>query len=839
MKFLLLLITATIGTTGLLPATVSGIVRGVVYVSVRTDGLSGSGTQTDPFNGSTQARFDGLMKSFGPNTQINLSAGTFLTDGGDTYSLKTGWKIQGSGMGITIVKLTGHIASTPKHPHFSSWGQTDYVEIHDLTCDANAQGWSWPAHQAVGGIEIWGNNVLVENVEVINCYGDSVKGLEQFSILIGGNAGGAEISSNCTIKNCRTHSFAPGSNYTNGPMIGGCTNAQILNCTDDGANHGFGFAGTTNAQISGCTTTSKTVKGFYTDTSTITGLVMQGNSFLSSQIPIQFNSASLAQNVKILNNTLTSFYSEKSGNAAIVFSGAKGLNFTITGNKYIYLGTLSSGLILDNGSPFTGLDIENNSSNVGLIGWGGAGSDVDNASNHIANNKFNLPLTSLTETTSSTSTQVATTTTPQPSPISTTSSAAVSSQPSPVSTSSSSLPVDAQPSGAMPAIGSGLIIATSAQLNALLPPSSGISPQDNGVRTHTNLRVLDVPNTNSATLSQFNTPATLRAVYQLPSTGGSGAIAIVDSYHFPTALADFNAFSQNFGLPKETSTNAISTGNRTFQVVYATGYPPLSGGDYISSWNLEAALDIEWAHAMAPNAKIYLVEAASDSISDLDSAVRIASRLPGVKEISMSWGGNEVPWEAWLYDPIFTVPGVVYLASSGDSSGVMEYPAASPNVISCSGTSINRSTSGAFVSETGWNAAGCGPSAYEQRPGYQARIASIVGAKRGVSDIAFDADPNTGVYVYDSTPLWGESGWWILGGTSVASPALAGVFNLAASSGNGFAANTTQEESRLYASLGNPNAFRDITSGTDSRFSCHVGWDFVTGVGSPKGLAGK
>jgi len=376
-------------------------------------------------------------------------------------------------------------------------------------------------------------------------------------------------------------------------------------------------------------------------------------------------------------------------------------------------------------------------------------------------------------------------------------------------------------------------------LQVLVPESAGSSPRDRGLLSHTRLRVLVVPNAAASTTSQFNTPATLRSVYNLPATGGSGAIAIVDSYHYPTALADFNAFSSYFGLPTETSTVATAAGNGKFQVVYARGYQPQSGGNYIASWNLEAALDIEWAHAMAPNAKIYLVEAASSSTSDLDYAVRVAATLTGVKEVSMSWGGSESSYEAMFYDPLFTANGVVYLASGGDSSDQMEYPAASPNVVSCGGTTVNRSTTGVFLSETGWSDTGCGPSVYEPRPSYQNGVASVVGTKRGVSDFAFDSDPNTGVYVYDSTPLWGGSGWWILGGTSVASPSLAGVLNLAASSGNGFAANTAAEQARIYGSLGNAKAFRDIASGTDGKYSCKVGYDFITGVGSPNGLVGK
>jgi subtilase family serine protease len=379
------------------------------------------------------------------------------------------------------------------------------------------------------------------------------------------------------------------------------------------------------------------------------------------------------------------------------------------------------------------------------------------------------------------------------------------------------------------------LTAAPRNLQVLVPESAGYSAQDRGLRSHTRLRVLIVPDAAAATTSAFNTPSSIHSLYNLPSTGGSNAIAIVDAYHYPTALADFNAFAGYFGLPQESSTTATSSTNRTFQVVYAPGYAPQSGGNYIASWNLEAALDIEWAHAMAPNAKIYLVEAASDSNSDLFNAVHVAASLSGVKEVSMSWGGSEASYEAAFYDAVFSTPGVVYFASGGDTSAQMEYPAASPNVVSCGGTSVNRASNGAFVSETGWSDTGCGPSAYEPRPSYQNVVASVVGSKRGVSDLAFDADPNTGVYVYDTTALWGSSGWWVLGGTSVSSPSLAGVVNLSASSG-GFAANTAAEQARIYGNLGKTNVFRDITSGTDGSYSCKVGYDFITGVGVPNGL---
>jgi subtilase family serine protease len=371
----------------------------------------------------------------------------------------------------------------------------------------------------------------------------------------------------------------------------------------------------------------------------------------------------------------------------------------------------------------------------------------------------------------------------------------------------------------------------------LVPESAGWSVLDRDVRAHTHLRVLEVPDANVGGSDVYNTPQMMRSAYDLPNSGGSNAIAVVDAFHYPTALKDFDTFSLYFNLPQETSTKAVASTNPTFQVVYATGVQPKSGGNYISSWNLEAALDIEWAHAMAPGAKVYLVEAASDSTHDLDYAVGIAASLPGVKEVSMSWGGAESAYEASAYDSNFTTPGVVYTASAGDTAAKLDYPAASPNVVACGGTSIKRNGEGTVVSETGWADAGCGPSKFEPRPAFQSGVASVVGTKRGVSDLSFVADPNTGVYVYFSTSLWGENGWWILGGTSVSSPSLAGVINLAGGV-NGFAATSQEEEARIYGGLGT-SSFRDITSGKDGKYKCQVGYDFVTGVGSPLGLTSK
>jgi len=112
----------------------------------------------------------------------------------------------------------------------------------------------------------------------------------------------------------------------------------------------------------------------------------------------------------------------------------------------------------------------------------------------------------------------------------------------------------------------------------------------------------------------------------------------------------------------------------------------------------------------------------------------------------------------------------------------MTYPAVSPHVVAAGGTMIHRKASGTLTGETAWSGSGGGPSAYEARPHYQDSLVARVGSRRGAPDVSFDADPNSGVAVYDSTPCQGLSGWLVFGGTSVAAPSLAGVFNLAATS---------------------------------------------------------
>jgi subtilase family serine protease len=138
------------------------------------------------------------------------------------------------------------------------------------------------------------------------------------------------------------------------------------------------------------------------------------------------------------------------------------------------------------------------------------------------------------------------------------------------------------------------------------------------------------------------------------------------------------------------------------------------------------------------------------------------------------------------------------------------------------------------LSEYPWDAAGGGVSSVEARPSYQSGIGSIVGNARGVPDLSFDSNPITGVWVL----VTGQGGWYIVGGTSVASPSLAGIVNSTGS----FAASSNAELSTIYGNLGVATIFRDITTGYCGPYAGYSGvkgWDFCTGVGVDKGKKGK
>ena len=371
----------------------------------------------------------------------------------------------------------------------------------------------------------------------------------------------------------------------------------------------------------------------------------------------------------------------------------------------------------------------------------------------------------------------------------------------------------------------------------VVPASSIVHPEDAGVRAHTNIILNIHPDNTNPCGPRCETPASLACVYQVvppisgcpiattdvnPS-GGVGAIALVDAYDNPDAVSDLNAYTSEFGIPTP-----------TFQVVFATGTrPPNDPG----GWSLEEALDIEMASASAPQAKIFLVEAASNENSDLYFAENVAANLVasnGGGFVSNSWSGPEYSGELSDEKTYFSTPSVIYFASTGDDGlNNIGVPAVFASVVAAGGTTINRTGTGDFTGESWWTDGGGGLSQYEPRPAYQNVIQGIVGSKRGIPDISADANPATGPAMYD---LDGGYNWIQVGGTSVASPYLAGTMSGAGHLGP----NTNAGLTLLYKEYANPTEYKAYWTNIDSGGSeCVVGWNFCTGVGAPLTYAGK
>jgi subtilase family serine protease len=317
-------------------------------------------------------------------------------------------------------------------------------------------------------------------------------------------------------------------------------------------------------------------------------------------------------------------------------------------------------------------------------------------------------------------------------------------------------------------------------------------------------------------------PAQFHGAYALPTTApGTPTIAIVDAYNDPNIEADLGVFSSFYGLP------SCTTANGCFRKVNQTGgttYPATDAG-----WSLEIALDVETAHEICQNCKILLVEASSNSFANLGTAENEAVAL-GATVVSNSWGGSEFSTETQYDGLYFRHPGVPLTFSSGDAGYGVEYPAASQYVTAVGGTTLTTAGNG-YQSESAWADAGSGCSRYEPKPAWQHDSGC---SHRTVADVSADADPNTGAAVYDSVPYSGQSGWFQVGGTSLASPLIASVYALTGTTANvNFGATP----------YGNPGQLHDVTSGSNGSCSptylCTgvVGYDGPTGLGTPAGIA--
>ena len=321
------------------------------------------------------------------------------------------------------------------------------------------------------------------------------------------------------------------------------------------------------------------------------------------------------------------------------------------------------------------------------------------------------------------------------------------------------------------------------------------------------------------------TPDATRAYYGFDqvSFGGAAAdgsgqtIAIVTARNGPNIVSDLAQFDQTFSLPAPPN----------FHVVNQTGGTKLPKKD--KGWASEAALDVEWAHAIAPGASILLVEAKSDSMSNFITAIDYARHAPGVTVVSVSASADEWKTEATI-DSLFTTPpghpGVTFVFATGDDGGIAEYPSSSPNVLSVGGTTLHLAWPPHWYDETVWSDGGGGQSQYEGVPSYQDGLGLT---SRGTPDVSYNADPYTGFAVFDS---YGSRGWEQFGGTSAGTPQWAALLAIV-NQGRELAGKTplANAQAALYAMPSGD--FHDIVDGDNQSFSAAPGYDLASGLGSP------
>jgi subtilase family serine protease len=365
--------------------------------------------------------------------------------------------------------------------------------------------------------------------------------------------------------------------------------------------------------------------------------------------------------------------------------------------------------------------------------------------------------------------------------------------------------------------------------------------------------------TSSAAVSRIKFNGSTVAYSNL---GAGQTIAIVDPFDDPNIASDLTHFDTQFGLPAPPS----------LTIVNQTGGTTLPATDPTGEAEIEVSIDVEWAHAIAPAAKIVLVEANSTALTDLFTAVQTAASLPGVSVVSMSFTaingaglptefGGENAFDANGSTPVFVTPtghqGVTFLGATGDFGAPGGYPAYSPNVVAVGGTRlvINTTSSGyGYSSETGWGYGagssilggsgggesygyGSGSGLYEKEPSYQTSVQNT--GLRTIPDVSMVADPTTGVAIYDSftgTNVGGGSAnpWYQYGGTSLATPMWGGIISIINQGRAIYGESSLTSDQTLVKLYKLPaNAFHDIIGGSNGGFTAIRGYDEVTGRGSP------
>jgi subtilase family protein len=312
-----------------------------------------------------------------------------------------------------------------------------------------------------------------------------------------------------------------------------------------------------------------------------------------------------------------------------------------------------------------------------------------------------------------------------------------------------------------------------------------------------------------------------QAAYNLPSqTMGSGqTVAVVDAFSNPGAEYSLNVYRAQFGLPLcEEKTGCL-------QIVNQAGNPkPIPRcGAACGNWSLEIALDIEMVSASCPNCNIILVEANDNSFLNLAAGVRAAIRL-GASVVSNSYSGSG----ANGFERFYFYPGHVILASAGDAGyqgpSVNPEPAGYPHVVSVGGTILQKGGTGRGWTESVWFATGSACTSFKKME-WQKDTGCPGRMMNDVSAVAENAA------LYDKF----NGGWGTVGGTSISSPLLGGVYGLAGNASHLWSSRTLYTHTKdLY----------DITTGVNGTCSPNpaywctgeVGYDGPTGNGTPNGI---
>jgi hypothetical protein len=320
-------------------------------------------------------------------------------------------------------------------------------------------------------------------------------------------------------------------------------------------------------------------------------------------------------------------------------------------------------------------------------------------------------------------------------------------------------------------------------------------------------------------------PADLASAYKLdPSKAPAAIIAIVDAFNYPNAESDLATYRNQFGLPPCTKANGcLKIVNQSGATSPLPGNSP-SGDD----WTVETALDLDMASAACPSCKLLLVEAQDDQGDGLFQAQNAAAAVPGVVAISDSWGGPSDGTDVSSDAMFFTHAGVNIFVATGDNgvNQMPDWPSTSPHVIGVGGTTLTKSSSARGWVEGAWSGAGSSCSTLITKPSFQSVVPSAACSKRAASDVSAVADPNTGLAVFNAA----NGGWIVVGGTSAASPFVAGVYAR-------YGITPSNDASFAYAHAGQ---YFDVTTGKNGSCGgalCNAGagWDGPTGLGTPNG----